>query len=118
MTEKTPISTGSDWTFELLETYNLEISKIAKEYGLDTYPNQIEVISSEQMMDAYASGRVDAVEAFYTRFDSALTQTPVSFELLPVERVGGLALGGVGGEPHGLLAVEERLVGTGGEDVL
>jgi F-type H+-transporting ATPase subunit gamma len=37
------------------------------------------------VMDAYASGRVDAVEAFYTRFDSALTQTPVSFELLPVE---------------------------------
>lgn len=55
MTKKTPISTGSDWTFELLETYNLEISKIAEEYGLDTYPNQIEVISSEQMMDAYAS---------------------------------------------------------------
>ena len=55
MTKKSPISTGSDWTFELLETYNLEISKIAEEYGLDTYPNQIEVISSEQMMDAYAS---------------------------------------------------------------
>ncbi len=50
-----PISTGSDWTFELLEKYNEEIAKIAKEFGLDTYPNQIEVISSEQMMDAYAS---------------------------------------------------------------
>ncbi|HSF86860.1 MAG TPA: F0F1 ATP synthase subunit gamma [Acidimicrobiia bacterium] len=37
------------------------------------------------VMDAYADGRVDAVEAFYTRYDSALTQTPVSFELLPVE---------------------------------
>ncbi len=24
-------------------------------HGLDTYPNQIEVITSEQMMDAYAS---------------------------------------------------------------
>jgi spore cortex formation protein SpoVR/YcgB (stage V sporulation) len=50
-----PISTGSDWTFELLERYNEEIAKIATEFGLDTYPNQIEVISSEQMMDAYAS---------------------------------------------------------------
>ena len=37
------------------------------------------------VMDAYADGRVDAVEAFYTRFDSALIQTPLSFELLPVE---------------------------------
>ena len=31
------------------------LAQIAREYGLDTYPNQIEVISSEQMMDAYAS---------------------------------------------------------------
>ncbi len=37
------------------------------------------------VMDAYADGRVDAVEAFYTRYDSALTQTPLSFGLLPVE---------------------------------
>lgn len=55
MTEKNPISIGSEWTFELLERYNHEIAKIAEEFGLDTYPNQIEVISSEQMMDAYAS---------------------------------------------------------------
>ncbi|MFT5082891.1 MAG: stage V sporulation protein R [Lentisphaeria bacterium] len=55
MRESRPISTGSEWTFELLEKYNEEIAKIAKEFGLDTYPNQIEVISSEQMMDAYAS---------------------------------------------------------------
>ena len=27
----------------------------AEEFGLDTYPNQIEVISAEQMMDAYSS---------------------------------------------------------------
>ena len=55
MSRREPLSSGSDWTFELLETYNHEISKIAEEFGLDTYPNQIEVISSEQMMDAYAS---------------------------------------------------------------
>ncbi|MCP5162646.1 MAG: SpoVR family protein [Hahellaceae bacterium] len=52
---RTPISTGSDWTFELIEEYNLAIAKIAEEYKLDTYPNQIEVISAEQMMDAYSS---------------------------------------------------------------
>lgn len=52
---KEPISTSSEWNFELVEAYDKAISGIAKEYGLDTYPNQIEVISSEQMMDAYAS---------------------------------------------------------------
>lgn len=50
-----PISTGSEWTFELIEQYDTEIAKIAKEFKLDTYPNQIEVISAEQMMDAYSS---------------------------------------------------------------
>ncbi|MEH6469732.1 MAG: SpoVR family protein [Halopseudomonas sp.] len=55
MKKKQPISTGSEWTFELLEQYDHEIAKSAATFGLDTYPNQIEVISSEQMMDAYAS---------------------------------------------------------------
>ncbi|BCX88689.1 stage V sporulation protein R [Methylomarinovum tepidoasis] len=55
MSERTPLSTGSEWTFELLERYDAEIARLAAEFGLDTYPNQIEVISSEQMMDAYAS---------------------------------------------------------------
>ena len=50
-----PISTSADWTFELLETYEREIGRIAADFELDTYPNQIEIISSEQMMDAYAS---------------------------------------------------------------
>ncbi len=50
-----PISTGSEWTFELIERYDEAIAGCAAEFGLDTYPNQIEVISSEQMLDAYAS---------------------------------------------------------------
>ncbi len=50
-----PISTGSEWTFDLIEAYDREIGAIAEEYGLDTYANQIEVIRSEQMLDAYAS---------------------------------------------------------------
>ena len=49
------ISTTSEWNFELIQAYDAEIGKIAAEFGLDTYPNQIEIISSEQMMDAYAS---------------------------------------------------------------
>jgi len=49
------ISTGADWDFELLERYDSAIARIAGEFGLDTYANQIEVITSEQMLDAYAS---------------------------------------------------------------
>lgn len=45
----------SEWTFDMLRRYDEEIAKVAAEYGLDTYPNQIEVISAEQMMDAYSS---------------------------------------------------------------
>ena len=50
-----PISTSSEWTFPLIEKYDEEIAKCAAEFGLDTYPNQVEVISAEQMMDAYSS---------------------------------------------------------------
>src|ERR1043165_5163571 len=50
-----PISTGSEWTFDLIRTYDREISRLAARYALDTYPNQIEVSTAEQMMDAYAS---------------------------------------------------------------
>ncbi len=50
-----PISTGYDWDFDLIERYDEAIAATAAEYGLDTYPNQIEVITSEQMLDAYAS---------------------------------------------------------------
>lgn len=50
-----PLSTGSEWDFDLLEAYHTEIARIAEDFGLDTYPNQIEIINSEQMLDAYAS---------------------------------------------------------------
>ena len=50
-----PITTDSDWDFETLQRFEREIARIADAFGLDTYPNQIEIISSEQMMDAYAS---------------------------------------------------------------
>lgn len=49
------ISETSEWTFDLLIEYDREISRIAADFGLDTYPNQIEVISAEQMMDAYST---------------------------------------------------------------
>ncbi len=45
----------SDWSFELIEQYHEVIKHTAQRYGLDTYPNQLEIITAEQMMDAYAS---------------------------------------------------------------
>ncbi|MEQ9451340.1 MAG: SpoVR family protein [Pseudomonadales bacterium] len=49
------IADTNEWTFELIERYNTEIGLLADEFELDTYPNQIEIIRSEQMLDAYAS---------------------------------------------------------------
>src|SRR5690606_34653157 len=45
----------SEWTFDLIEQAHEEIRRVAKKFGLDTYPNQLEIITAEQMMDAYAS---------------------------------------------------------------
>jgi len=45
----------SEWTFELIEQAHEEIRRVAEDFGLDTYPNQLEIITAEQMMDAYAS---------------------------------------------------------------
>ncbi|MCL1137165.1 SpoVR family protein [Shewanella pneumatophori] len=50
----TPMDDGPDWNFDLLQTYLTEIERVAGIYRLDAYPNQIEVITAEQMMDAYA----------------------------------------------------------------
>jgi len=49
------LSTGSEWTFELIRRYDQSIAQIAADFGLDTYPNQIEIITAEQMLDAHAS---------------------------------------------------------------
>jgi stage V sporulation protein R len=45
----------SEWTFELIEQIHEEVGRVARNFGLDTYPNQLEIITAEQMMDAYAS---------------------------------------------------------------
>ncbi|GGP61263.1 SpoVR family protein [Shewanella saliphila] len=49
-----PLDDGPEWTFDLLEKYQHEIANAAEFFKLDTYPNQIEIITAEQMMDAYA----------------------------------------------------------------
>ena len=46
---------GSEWTFEAITEYDEAIRSVAEGYGLDCYPHVLEIISAEQMMDAYAS---------------------------------------------------------------
>jgi len=50
-----PLPTGSEWTFEAIAHYDEAIGRVAQSYGLDCYPHLLEIISAEQMMDAYAS---------------------------------------------------------------
>lgn len=52
----TPIFQGPEWDFALLRRVHDAIEEIAiVDLGLNVYRNQIEVITSEQMLDAYAS---------------------------------------------------------------
>ena len=47
---------GADWNFGMIQNIHDAIHRIAHdEFRLDTYPNQIEIITTEQMLDAYAS---------------------------------------------------------------
>ena len=46
---------SSDWNEDTILEADKVISRIAEEYlGLDTYPNQFEIVTSEQMLDAYS----------------------------------------------------------------
>ncbi len=54
MKKRTPISQGTEWTLELINAYDVEIERIAHSYNLDLYPRQIEIITAEQMLDAYS----------------------------------------------------------------
>lgn len=50
-----PIKSGQDWGFKQIQAVYNELDRIALEkYGLSFYPNQIEIVTSEQMLDAYA----------------------------------------------------------------
>ena len=46
---------GSEWDFETIERVDKAVGRVAGEFKLDIYPNQLEIISAEQMMDAYSS---------------------------------------------------------------
>lgn len=56
MIRRAPLFSGATWTPNLIRATYDEIEKIALgEFGLEVYPNQIEIITSEQMLDRYAS---------------------------------------------------------------
>ncbi|MFT0891840.1 SpoVR family protein [Pseudochelatococcus sp. G4_1912] len=47
---------GSDWDFGTIQRIHDTVENVARsKLALNTYPNQIEVITAEQMLDAYAS---------------------------------------------------------------
>jgi len=51
-----PLFEGADWEFGTIQRCYDAIEKVAlQEMGLDIYTNQIEVIGTEQMLDAYSS---------------------------------------------------------------
>ncbi|MBN8873052.1 MAG: SpoVR family protein [Rhodospirillales bacterium] len=51
-----PLFEGADWEFSTIQRCHDAIEQVAiDELGLDVYPNQIEVIGTEQMLDAYSS---------------------------------------------------------------
>lgn len=50
------VKSGQEWTFEDIEEIYSHINRVAMEkYKLNIYPNQLEIITSEQMLDAYAA---------------------------------------------------------------
>ena len=54
-----PLYTGSEWTLDKIEAVTDAIESIASdELALDTFPYRLEIISSEQMMDAYTSAGI------------------------------------------------------------
>ena len=54
MTER--LFEGADWDFHTLQRITDACEEVAtNDLGLDVYPNQIEVITAEQMLDAYSS---------------------------------------------------------------
>lgn len=65
-----PLSTSSDWSYDLIEQYYNHIERIAHEkFKLNTYPNQLEIIFSEQMLEAYST---HAMPIYYEHWSAGL----------------------------------------------
>ncbi len=77
--KKNRLPEQSEWTFELLEQAEKEVSRVAKSFGLDTYPTQLEIITAEQMMDAYASTGMP-VSYYHWSFGKHFLRTEKSYK--------------------------------------
>lgn len=70
MKKRTPISTSSDWNFQDLEAYYAEIERIAEnKFKLNCYQNQLEIIDSEQMLEAYST---HAMPLYYDHWSTGM----------------------------------------------
>lgn len=62
-----PLFTGSEWNMELIDSLWKHIDHIGKNtFGLDYYEPQIEIISSEQMLDCYSSHAMPVMYGHWT----------------------------------------------------
>ena len=65
-----PLSTGSEWNYDLLDEYYNHIARIGTEkLKLNVYPNQLEIISAEQMLEAYAT---HAMPLYYDHWSTGM----------------------------------------------
>lgn len=65
-----PLTTGAEWSYDLLDEYYNHIERIAtKKFKLNPYPNQLEIISSEQMLEAYAT---HAMPLYYDHWSTGM----------------------------------------------
>lgn len=82
--------TGSEWTFKSIdEGWNI-INNLAKKYNWEGYPVQFEVVSSEQMLDAYSSHGMPEMYAhwsfgkdfYYNQHDYEHGHSSLAYELI------------------------------------
>lgn len=50
-----PLYSGSEWSMELIQTLWDNIERIGRDMGFDPYPPQLEIITSEHMLDCYST---------------------------------------------------------------
>lgn len=69
----------ADWTLDTITEFDEHIARIAADYKLDTYSNQLEVISAEQMIDAYAAVGLP-IGYYHWSFGKHFEQTRQAYE--------------------------------------
>ena len=88
-----PLFDGPEWTFELIQKVSDTMGDIALgELGLDIYPNQIEIITAEQMLDSYSSIGMPLMYrhwSFGKRFAHDEAGIPAATAVVPADHPSG-----------------------------